>query len=210
MKDEMMVASRPKRGTLAYLEAFPDEVLTLSLEEYWAAELQNAYKSVFNKNKVTAIMPYTTENHNRISRRLVTVLSEPLEQRGAELFYETRPVWIHDCEQNQYPDIFIVEESTPYVFRGQQVAETTPSVIIEILSDSNEADDRGYKLRCYKRIPTVQQIILVSQNEPLVEVHTPNLPNGTWETLEVFGLHQTVKISGIELPLSKIYQGVNF
>ena len=112
------VDNPPKRGTLAYLAAFPNETLTMSLAEYWENERQNAYKSTFFQNKVTAIMPYTSENHNRIARRFVVALSDVVEEQGRELFYETRPVWIEQSELNTYPDIYIVEKSEKVVFRG--------------------------------------------------------------------------------------------
>ena len=210
MKEDTMVASPPKRGTLAYLEAFPNEVLTMTLDEYWELEPQNQYKSTFFQNKVTAIMPYTSENHNRLSRRLVYALGAAVEENGAELFYETRPVWIASAELNTYPDIFIVEKSNEVKRRGKMTAETTPSVIIEILSDSTEQDDRGKKMRAYKQLPTVEQIVLVSQNEPLVEVYERGESVGKWVVSEFYGMDKTVEIAGITVSLATLYAGVNF
>ena len=167
----IQVLNPPKRGTLAYLEAFPNEVLTMSLEEYWENERHNAYRSTFFQNKVTPIMPYTSENHNRISRRFVVALSETIEEQGKELFYETRPVWIEQSELNTYPDLYIVEKSEKVIFKGEQVAEMAPSVVIEILSGSTEGDDKGKKLRYYKTIQSLQQMVLVAQNEPVIDIY---------------------------------------
>jgi Uma2 family endonuclease len=205
----VQVQNPPKRGTLAYLEAFPNEVLTMSLEEYWENERRNAYKSTFFQNKVTAIMPYTTENHNRISRRLVVALSDAVEEQGKELFYETRPIWIEQSELNTYPDIYIVEKSEKIVFRGQQVAEMTPSVVIEILSNSTEGFDKGGKLRYYKTIPSLKQIVLVSQNEPVIDMYEKNA-DGDWIYTDYIGLKEKIKISDIELSLATIYKNVDF
>lgn len=203
------VENPPKRGTLAYLAAFPNEVLTMSLSEYWENECQNAYKSTFFQNKVTAIMPYTTENHNRISRRFVVALSDAVEEQGCELFYETRPIWIEQSELNTYPDIYIVEKSEKFVFRGQQVAEMTPSVVIEILSDSTEGFDKGKKLRYYKTIPSLTQIVLVSQHEPVIDIYEKN-DEGKWVYTDFIGLKEKIKIANVELSLANIYKNINF
>jgi Uma2 family endonuclease len=205
----VQVQNPPQRGTLAYLEAFPNEVLTMSLEEYWENERRNAYKSTFFQNKVTPIMPYTSENHNRISRRFVVALSEAIEEQGKELFYETRPVWIEKSELNTYPDIYIVEESEKFVFRGEQVAEIAPSVVIEILSDSTAGHDKGKKLRFYKTISSLQQIILVSQHEPVIDMYEKNA-EGKWVYTDYIGLKEKIVISGVELSLGTIYKNINF
>ena len=203
------VDNPPKRGTLAYLAAFPNETLTMSLAEYWENERQNAYKSTFFQNKVTAIMPYTSENHNRISRRFVVALSDAVEEQGRELFYETRPIWIEQSELNTYPDIYIVEKSEKFVFRGQQVAEMTPSVVIEILSDSTEGFDKGKKLRYYKTIPSLKQIVLVSQHEPVVDIYEKN-DEDKWVYTDFIGLKEKIRIAGVELSLANIYKNINF
>ena len=79
MSAQVYPEALPKRGTLAYLEAFPNEVLTMSLDEYWENELKNEYKSEFYKNKVTAIMPYTSEPHNQIVLKIVRLLGDYID-----------------------------------------------------------------------------------------------------------------------------------
>jgi Uma2 family endonuclease len=121
---------------------------------------------------------------------------------------ETRPVWIPSCELNTYPDIFIAEESNMIKRKGYQLAETTPSVIIEVLSDSTEEFDRGEKWRCYKTIPSLKQYILISQDQPLVE--TFENEDGKWVYNDFKGEDAVVTITGLEIPLSKLYQNVDF
>ena len=66
MSNATTILEMPKRGTLAYLEECPNEILTMSFDEYWDNELKNEYKSQFFKNKVTALMAYTSKNHNKL------------------------------------------------------------------------------------------------------------------------------------------------
>lgn len=51
---------------------------------------------------------------------------------------------------------------------------TNPKVLVEILSDSTEGYDRGAKFAHYRRIESLEEYVLVSQNEPLIEVYRRN------------------------------------
>ena len=208
MSNPIAVLDMPKRGTLAYLEEFPNEVLTMSFDEYWDNELKNEYKSQFFKNKVTALIAYTSENHNQISQKVIRLLGDHIDNKGWKMASETRPVWLPSCELNTYPDIFIVEESNTILRKGYQLAETTPSVIIEVLSDSTEDFDRGEKWRCYKTISSLKQYVLISQDQVLVE--TFENQDGKWVYNDFKGEDALVTIAGLEIPLSKLYQNIDF
>jgi Uma2 family endonuclease len=65
-------------------------------------------------------------------------------------------------------------------------------VLIEVLSDSSEAYDRGEKFAHYRRIPSLREYVLLSQREPRIEVHRLNA-SGHWE------LHEAVAGESIEL-----------
>jgi Uma2 family endonuclease len=199
----------PKRGTLEYLEAFPNEVLTMSFDEYWENELKNEYKSEFYRNKVTAIMPYTTQRHNDIVSNLILVLKPWTRQQGWILAHEHRPVWISACELNTYPDVFIIEKSEKITRQGQPLSETAPTIIIEVLSPSTEGYDKGKKLRCYRQIPSLKQIILVSQYEPTIDVYKKN-DNDEWVYFDVTGIEKNITIANKNVLLSDIYLEIDF
>ena len=207
MSAQVYPEALPKRGTLAYLEAFPNEVLTMSLDEYWENELKNEYKSEFYKNKVTAIMPYTSEPHNQIVLKLVRLLGDYIDNNHWKLSSETRPVWIPACELNIYPDIFITKNSQTIVRKNYQIAEMTPSVIIEVLSQSTENMDKGEKLRCYKNIAGLEQYILISQDKKLIEIYE-NFEN-KWVYDFVEGSGQFTTIAGLKISLDEIYRNID-
>lgn len=209
MSVQVLSETEPKRGTLAYLESHPNEVLTMSLEEYWENELKNEYKSEFYKNKVTAIMPYTSQRHTDILSNIDLIFKPYVRSKQWYSARETRPVWIDECEMNTYPDYFIVEESNKITIRGTQLSETTPSVIIEVLSPSTEGYDKGKKLRCYRQIPSLKQIILIAQNEPIIDIFTKNEKN-EWISTDVSGIEKSLKIADKDVLLSEIYQDIDF
>nr|WP_320015115.1 Uma2 family endonuclease [uncultured Desulfobacter sp.] len=88
---------------------------------------------------------------------------------------------------------------------------TNPVVIIEILSDSTEAFDRGKKFAYYRAISTLQEYILVSQEEYLVEQFKRS-DAGKWEYRSYEDADHILKMESIncELPLSEIYWDVEF
>ena len=208
MDNQTAVLDMPRQGTLAYLEEFPNEILTMSFDEYWDNELKNEYKSQFFNNKVTTIMPYTSENHNQLVLKTIRTLGDYVDNKRWKMASETRPGWIPDCGLNTYPDIFIVEESTIIKRKGYQLAEMTPSVIIEVLSKSTADFDRGEKWRCYKTIETLKQYVLISQDKMVVE--TFENQEGKWVYNDFKGEEAVVTIAGLEIPLSILYQNVDF
>ena len=86
-----------------------------------------------------------------------------------------------------------------------------PTVLVEVLSPSTEQYDRGTKSVHYRRIETLQIILLVSQDEARVETHVRQR-DGSWSLREYGGMDQALPLEaiGAELPLTAIYQGVDF
>ena len=85
-----------------------------------------------------------------------------------------------------------------------------PMIIVEVLSASTEAYDRGTKLPHYRAIPSVKEIVLVASSAIAAEVWR-RTPDG-WAVSELTDPKAIVKLdsAGIELPLSSIYEGVAF
>ena len=99
-----------------------------------------------------------------------------------------------------YPDLSIVcgrLETDP----ADENAATNPKVLVEVLSDSTEAYDRGEKFAHYRRIPSLREYVLVSQHEPHIEVFRKNTA-GKWELSEEGRAGDTVPLASIECVLS--------
>ncbi len=86
-----------------------------------------------------------------------------------------------------------------------------PIIIIEILSKSTEAFDRGDKFACYRLIPSLQEYILVSQKRHRIERFVRK-DDCSWSMFLYEDIEQTVKIETIdcEVPLSAIYRWIEF
>jgi Uma2 family endonuclease len=90
-----------------------------------------------------------------------------------------------------YPDVSVVCGKLETASEDA-LAVVNPTVLIEVLSDSSEAYDRGEKFAHYRRIPSLREYVLLSQREPRIEVHRLNA-SGHWE------LHEALAGESIEL-----------
>ena len=87
-----------------------------------------------------------------------------------------------------------------------------PKVIVEVLSDSTEAFDRGEKFRRFQLWnPTLTDYLLVSQDRPLIE-HFARQADGSWSYRLTMGLDSSVTIVSISctLKLAEVYERITF
>ena len=86
-----------------------------------------------------------------------------------------------------------------------------PSVLVEVLSPSTEQYDRGTEAVHYRRIETLKIVLLVSQDDARVDTHVRQ-SDASWSLREYEGLNQVLPLEaiGVQLPLTAIYQGVDF
>lgn len=148
--------------------------------------------------------------HNRINVNLAGELRNKFkaDNSACNLFSNDMRVKI---DQNYvYPDIVIYCGDAQFE-DDEFDTLTNPVVIMEILSDSTEAFDRGKKFAYYQAIPTLQEYILVSQHEYFIEQFTRK-DSGKWEYGSYKGTNQVLKMESVqcELPLSEIYWDIEF
>ncbi|MGH9838103.1 MAG: Uma2 family endonuclease [Blastocatellia bacterium] len=86
-----------------------------------------------------------------------------------------------------------------------------PALIVEVLSDSSEAFDRGDKFSHYKSIPSFREYLLVAQHRPHVS-HFIRQADGSWLQYEYNALDKSVELTsvGLQVGLQNIYLGVTF
>ena len=85
--------------------------------------------------------------------------------------------------------------------RVEGEAITNPCVIVEVLSDSTERDDRGWKFRDYKTVDSLEEYVLVSQETRRIEIYR-RVTN--WEC-DVAGAGDTIALHGAHLSVDAIY-----
>ena len=109
-----------------------------------------------------------------------------------------------------YPDVVVIC-GDPQFADDQRDTLVNPTLIVEVLSPSTEAYDRGFKSAQYRTIESLEEYVLVSQAEPRVEVFRRQ-PGGHWLLSEAAGLEASAHFESLDcsLKLGDIYDKVIF
>lgn len=181
----------------------------VSFEEYFALEQQAPYKSEYYYGSVVA-MSGGTRSHSliivNIARHLGNLLADSdCELHSGDLLFRTP-----NARLGAYPDIMVLCGQPEFAGEKEMIA-LNPKVVFEVISPSTEAYDRGKKAIEYWRSPSVQQYVLVSQDQPLVEVQS-RASQGKISVEWISGLDAVCPLEslGLQLPLASIYERVAF
>jgi Uma2 family endonuclease len=182
----------------------PKDATRLSFEEYLELEERSETRHEFVDGFMFA-MTGGTDNHNQITINILTQARLKTRASSCRAYASDMKVRTPDGT-GYYPDVFVTCDEPN---DGSQ-AKYNPYFIVEVLSPSTEAFDRGEKQLRYRQISSLQAYVLVTQHRKLIEVYR-RLPDGTWryETLEESG---TLELPYINLPmtLEGIYEDVEF
>ncbi len=180
----------------------------LTPEEYIAAERKATLKSEYLSGEIVA-MSGASDTHNLITMNTSTALYNQLVERGCRVYASDMRVGISAGVSYFYPDIAVTCDKPRF---EDDVFDTliNPQVIIEVLSDSTAGYDRGEKFIRYRQLESLQEYILISQDQVLVEHY---LRQGErWILSEFSVLEDVPPLTSIkaELPLHQIYRFVEF
>ncbi len=180
-------------------------------EEYLELEREAEYKSEYINGQIYA-MSGASRQHNRIAFNLTTELGSQLKGQPCEGFGSDMRVKVSPTGMYTYPDITIVC-GEPHFDEKQQDTLTNPTVIIEVLSPSTEAYDRGVKFAHYRELPSLTDYVLVSQDKVLVEHYTRSgSRDDQWLLTAISDPHSALPLTsiGCDINLRDIYDKVEF
>ena len=182
----------------------------LAAEGYLAIEREAEYKSEYYRGEMFA-MAGASRNHSRINLRIAALLLYRLNGRGCEVHGSDMKVQTAPNGLYTYPDVSVACGRPDFVDKRRDVL-TNPKLIVEVLSKSTEAKERGFKFHLYKQIPSLDEYVLVSQHEPLVE-RFGRPAGGAWNDYsEASGLEATLILKSLDLAiqLAEIYHEIEF
>jgi Uma2 family endonuclease len=148
-----------------------------------------------------------SREHSLIAGNIFAALRAVAKQQGAEAH-------VFDMLVSNPDDPLFAAAPDVFVRRGPaQRAQRKihdPILVVEVLSPSTMAIDRGYKFTRYSAIPSLQQILFVYQDEPRVESWTRGEP--VWALKIAQGADSSVDLEdfGSSLPLSTVYDGITW
>jgi Uma2 family endonuclease len=179
-----------------------------SFAEYLEMEEKSEIRHEYYDGEIFA-MAGTTMNHNDIVDNVRTLFKGFFRPKGCRVFSENVKVEAIPNFYYPYPDVIIT--CAPDDISGTYIVKN-PSILVEVLSKSSATYDRGFKLRRYKNIASLQYYLLVSQNEFYVELYTRTDQKDIWTYQTFDNANDIIRfdIVDFEIQLSSIYENIQF
>jgi Uma2 family endonuclease len=178
-------------------------------EQYLELERQAPFKSEYHSGQIFA-MAGASREHNIIAGNIIRRLGNRLDGTPCETYPSDMKVLVPATELYTYPDVTVACGEPQFLGHHGDVL-LNPLVIVEVLPDSTAAYDRGPKFALYQRLESLQEYVLVSQDQARVETYLRQ-PDGQWLYSRVDGLESVVVLEslGCGLPLAEIYDRIAF
>lgn len=151
-----------------------------------------------------------TRSHARIGGNTFAALDRALGARPCVAYNNDLAVQIDDTGLYVFPDASVV--CGPPIEGATHVHSiTNPTVVVEVLSPASATYDRGAKLQHYRRLPSVQEVLLIAADRVHVEVHR-RLANGDWLLKQWYSVDAAAELVSLEIavPIAELYSRVDF
>src|SRR5438128_1684337 len=193
-------------GKEAIMSAVPKPYFTP--EQYLALERQAQYKSEYFAGEIFAMAGASPEHH-LISGNAFGVLWLQLRELPCTPYGSDQKVRSTQ-EHFAYPDVTVVCGEAQFGGEEREVL-LNPTLIVEVLSPTTEAWDRGGKFEQYRQRESLREYVLIAQDRPHVERYARQA-EGQWLLTEVNGLEAVLALPSIggELALAEVYRKVTF
>lgn len=179
-------------------------------KEYLTLESEAEYKSQYVAGEIFA-MAGAQPAHIDIVDNLTTALRTRFRGRPCKSYSSEMRVQVEKGEMWTYPDIVALCGTPKFETSVNPPCLLNPQVVIEVLSRSTEAFDRGDKYIRYQQLESLTDYVLVSSEKMRVE-HFSRREDGTWGMAEYRQPEQRLALANVEveLPLAEIYERVEF
>jgi Uma2 family endonuclease len=169
----------------------------LTLAEYNQLEEENQQRYEYHDGEVFA-MAGGDLVHNAIGGNVITMLNQSLRNKKCNVFTSDQKVYIDFFSKFLYPDASVtcgpVERSDK-----DTKAIVNPVLLVEVLSDSTEAYDRGRKFEYFSRLSSLREYVLLSQHEPKAQLHYRPSADEPWQVTWVSQPNQTLVLQSLEI-----------
>jgi Uma2 family endonuclease len=175
----------------------------LSPQEYLDLERAAEQRHEYADGEIFAMAGGTLE-HSAVAANLLGELRNALLGRGCRVLSSDMRIKIAATGRYLYPDASVLCGRPEFEDTTRDTL-LNPTAIVEVLSDSTEAYDRGDKFAQYRTIPSLREYVLSSQKEPRVEVFTRQ-PDGSW-ILRIYGAGARAALGsiGCEIEVDRLY-----
>lgn len=176
-----------------------------SVQEYLEAERRSEDKHEYLDGRVY-LMAGGTPDHNRICANTIAALINALGERGCDVFTSDQEVRV-GAARFVYPDVTVVCGDAQF----DNDILLNPTLIVEVLSETAAARDRGEKGFAYRACPSLQGYLLIEQSEPRVEGYFRQ-PDGAWLVRDADGIESALNLPplAVTVALSDLYRRIAF
>ncbi len=183
--------------------------ILFSPEDYLARERQASFKSEYYQGELFA-MAGASERHNLIVSNCIVTLGTQLKNRPCRVYPSDLRLLIPNTGLFTYPDLMVICGEPQFEYDRRDVV-SNPIVLVEVLSNSTEAYDRGTKFEQYRTLESLQQYVLIAQDRTSVESFTKSA-DGHWVLSATNEPQQSHWLEPIEctLALADVYDKVKF
>jgi Uma2 family endonuclease len=183
-----------------------------TLAEYLEFEEASPAKHEFHHGEILA-MSGSSPEHALITVNALATIHAKLVGKPCRVYSSDLKIAVGSSADIQYPDGSVVCGPLQYhPADPKNRLITNPRVIVEVLSPTTEAYDRGAKFSLYRTLPSLEEYVLISQNSPLIETFVRQA-DGRFVIAATFsGLDATAALASlqIQLALADVYAGVTF
>jgi len=176
----------------------PQTKKKLTPEEYLAIERKAEYRSEYFAGEMFA-MAGASRRHNLITSNIIRVLGNQLLESDCNVYSSDLRTKIESIGKYTYADVVVACAEERFEDRENDTL-LNPVVIIEVLSDSTEAYDRGKKFEYYQSIHSLVEYILVSQTLHRVEQYVRQNER-MWTYAEFHSADDIVQLNAIKCKL---------
>lgn len=183
----------------------------MSAQDYLSWEAEQPTRHGYYDGHVYA-MTGGTIPHNQVAVNLVALLKPHLRGKQCKTLSSDAKVGITDQGPFHYPDVSVTCDDRDRLARDYI---RYPCLIVEVISSTTEAFDRGEKFRHYRRIKTLQEYVLIDPDQMSVECYRLNA-RGRWELYHYASNPDSpddcqVELTSVELafPINLLYEDIS-
>jgi Uma2 family endonuclease len=178
-----------------------------TIPEYLELEAATPQKHEYLGGEIFA-MGGASEAHNLIVGNVLSGLHQQLRGKPCRVYPSDLRVKVSSTGLYTYPDVTVVCGKPELEQPGETLLN--PNVLIEVLSESSEAYDRGKKFEQYRTLASLSDYLLIAQDKPLVE-HYSRQSGGRWLLVAANTLAEHIEIGsiGCSLALAEVYLNVD-
>jgi Uma2 family endonuclease len=187
----------------------------LTPEQYLEIERRAEFRSEYYQGEMFAMagplaMAGARRNHNLLAGNAFAQVHAQLRHRECEVYSNDMRVRVTVAGPYTYPDIVIACGQIEFLDANEDTL-LNPTVIIEVLSASTEAYDRGKKFELYRSLDSLREYVLVSSDRIQIERYSRQA-EGKWLLTAASHPEDTIELesAGCTLSLADLYERVEF